>query len=197
VVRRLTAAVEPSDVVLGGGNVKKLKKLPPGCRAVDNRKAFVGGFRLWEPSRPAAKPVPRKRARPTAKPPRRKYSKLRPATKPNRPRSPVAVGRSVPTPPPIARSGAVGTPRLTSPTQATSKARHPAKTGPTPPVAEGPATAGSVPKYAEVTKHFAPSVLRTPRRARQLKVEPPAPNPPSPGIESAPAQKNPNEPTPT
>ncbi|HTQ31402.1 MAG TPA: ROK family protein, partial [Opitutaceae bacterium] len=76
VVRRLTAAVEPSDVVLGGGNVKKLKKLPPGCRAVDNRKAFVGGFRLWEPSRPAAKPVPRKRARPTAKPPRRKYSKL-------------------------------------------------------------------------------------------------------------------------
>jgi polyphosphate glucokinase len=48
VVRRLVAAVEPDEVVLGGGNVKKLKELPPGCRAGDNDKAFVGGFRLWE-----------------------------------------------------------------------------------------------------------------------------------------------------
>jgi len=47
VVARLTAALEPSDVVLGGGNVLKLKKLPPGCRASDNAKAFIGGFRLW------------------------------------------------------------------------------------------------------------------------------------------------------
>ena len=47
VVECLTAALEPGDVVLGGGNVKKLKKLPPGCRASDNAKAFIGGFRLW------------------------------------------------------------------------------------------------------------------------------------------------------
>ncbi|MBV8677025.1 MAG: hypothetical protein JO355_07625, partial [Planctomycetaceae bacterium] len=48
VVARLIAALEPEDVVLGGGNVKKLKELPPGCRAGDNANAFLGGFRLWE-----------------------------------------------------------------------------------------------------------------------------------------------------
>jgi polyphosphate glucokinase len=48
VVEQLKAALEPDDVVLGGGNVKELKELPPGCRAVDNANAFVGGFRLWE-----------------------------------------------------------------------------------------------------------------------------------------------------
>ena len=48
VVARLIAALEPDDVVLGGGNVKDLKALPPGCRAGDNANAFIGGFRLWE-----------------------------------------------------------------------------------------------------------------------------------------------------
>jgi polyphosphate glucokinase len=48
VVARLIAALEPDDVVLGGGNVKKLKGLPPGCRAGDNANAFLGGFRLWQ-----------------------------------------------------------------------------------------------------------------------------------------------------
>jgi polyphosphate glucokinase len=48
VVAKLTAALEPDDVVLGGGNVKNLKELPPGCRAGDNANAFLGGFRLWE-----------------------------------------------------------------------------------------------------------------------------------------------------
>ena len=48
VVARLRAALEPDDVVLGGGNVKKLKELPPGCRAGDNADAFLGGFRLWD-----------------------------------------------------------------------------------------------------------------------------------------------------
>ena len=47
-VERLVAAIEPDEVVLGGGNVRKLKELPPGCRAGDNDKAFVGGFRLWK-----------------------------------------------------------------------------------------------------------------------------------------------------
>ena len=48
VVARLSAALEPEDVVLGGGNVKRLKDLPPGCRAGDNANAFLGGFRLWQ-----------------------------------------------------------------------------------------------------------------------------------------------------
>jgi polyphosphate glucokinase len=50
VVERLIAAMEPDDVVLGGGNVHKLKKLPRGCRAGDNGNAFRGGFRLWRPA---------------------------------------------------------------------------------------------------------------------------------------------------
>jgi polyphosphate glucokinase len=50
VVAKLVAALEPDDVVLGGGNVKKLRELPPGCRAGENANAFLGGFRLWEPS---------------------------------------------------------------------------------------------------------------------------------------------------
>jgi polyphosphate glucokinase len=48
VVERLITALEPTDVVLGGGNVHKLKELPPRCRAGDNANAFRGGFRLWE-----------------------------------------------------------------------------------------------------------------------------------------------------
>ncbi len=47
VVEKLTIALEPDEVVLGGGNVKKLKVLPPRCRAGDNFNAFLGGFRLW------------------------------------------------------------------------------------------------------------------------------------------------------
>jgi polyphosphate glucokinase len=53
VVERLIAALEPDDVVLGGGNVKNLKKLPKGCRAGDNSNAFAGGFRLWEKGKQA------------------------------------------------------------------------------------------------------------------------------------------------
>lgn len=48
VVERLIAAIEPDDVVLGGGNVKHLKELPRNCRAGENANAFIGGFRLWE-----------------------------------------------------------------------------------------------------------------------------------------------------
>jgi polyphosphate glucokinase len=47
-VAKLVAALEPDDVVLGGGNVKKLGDLPPHCRAGDNANAFLGGFRLWD-----------------------------------------------------------------------------------------------------------------------------------------------------
>jgi polyphosphate glucokinase len=48
VVARLTAALEPDYVVLGGGNARELKELPPGCRLGDNANAFAGGFRLWQ-----------------------------------------------------------------------------------------------------------------------------------------------------
>jgi polyphosphate glucokinase len=48
VVDRLVTILHPDDVVLGGGNAKKLKQLPPGCRAGANGNAFLGGFRLWE-----------------------------------------------------------------------------------------------------------------------------------------------------
>ena len=47
VVERLRVALEVEYVVLGGGNLAKLKNLPPGTRAGDNTNAFTGGFRLW------------------------------------------------------------------------------------------------------------------------------------------------------
>ena len=53
-VKRLVAALEPDDVVVGGGNIKKLGKLPSGSRAGDNNNAFLGGFRLWEKSKTRA-----------------------------------------------------------------------------------------------------------------------------------------------
>ena len=48
VIETLTNATEPTDVVIGGGNVNKLKGLPPKARAGGNEFAFLGGFRLWE-----------------------------------------------------------------------------------------------------------------------------------------------------
>lgn len=48
VVERLAAALDPDEIVLGGGNVHQLKELPPNCRPGDNDNAFRGGFRLWE-----------------------------------------------------------------------------------------------------------------------------------------------------
>ena len=48
VIERFTEALHPDDIVIGGGNAKKLKKLPPGCREGDNANAFVGGVRIWD-----------------------------------------------------------------------------------------------------------------------------------------------------
>lgn len=48
VAEQLKSALEADDVVLGGGNAKLLKTLPPGCRLGNNSTAFAGGFRLWE-----------------------------------------------------------------------------------------------------------------------------------------------------
>lgn len=52
VVARLQAAFIADYVVLGGGNVKKLGRLPRGARLGDNKNAFTGGFRLWDDSKP-------------------------------------------------------------------------------------------------------------------------------------------------
>ena len=46
-VEQLTAAMEPDYVVIGGGNVTKLDKMPPNARRGDNTNAFKGGFALW------------------------------------------------------------------------------------------------------------------------------------------------------
>jgi predicted NBD/HSP70 family sugar kinase len=47
-VAQLAPALQADDVVLGGGNSKLLKELPPGSRIVDNANAILGGYRLWE-----------------------------------------------------------------------------------------------------------------------------------------------------
>jgi len=47
-ITRMVNAFRADDVVVGGGNAKKLKHLPPGCRLGSNANAFLGGYRLWE-----------------------------------------------------------------------------------------------------------------------------------------------------
>ncbi len=47
VVQQLETALEPDYVVLGGGNARLRKKLPPGMRLGTNANAFEGGYRLW------------------------------------------------------------------------------------------------------------------------------------------------------
>jgi polyphosphate glucokinase len=48
VAARLEAALQADDLVIGGGNAKKLKTPPPGARLGANTNAFVGGVRLWD-----------------------------------------------------------------------------------------------------------------------------------------------------
>src|SRR5881396_2722915 len=48
-VEHLSAAMEPDEVVLGGGGADELEELPEGCRRGENENAFLGGFRLWDP----------------------------------------------------------------------------------------------------------------------------------------------------
>ncbi len=48
VISRLSAALQPEDIVLGGGNAEHLDQLPPLCRRGDNADAFPGGFRMWK-----------------------------------------------------------------------------------------------------------------------------------------------------
>ena len=48
IVKKLKIALKADYVVLGGGNSKKLKKLPLGTRLGSNACAFLGGFRMWQ-----------------------------------------------------------------------------------------------------------------------------------------------------
>jgi hypothetical protein len=48
ITEKLKDALEADYVVIGGGNCKKLKKLPHGARLGNNLNAYLGGFRLWQ-----------------------------------------------------------------------------------------------------------------------------------------------------
>jgi hypothetical protein len=49
-------------VVIGGGNARKLKRLPKNSRLGSNDFAFLGGFRIWHhaPTPAATAKVPRR-----------------------------------------------------------------------------------------------------------------------------------------
>jgi len=68
VIAKLADALEPDDIVLGGGNARKLRTLPPKCRLGDNANAFIGGFRLWEGMQQRKRPSgTRRRTAPTGR----------------------------------------------------------------------------------------------------------------------------------
>ena len=48
IVEGFRKALLPDYVVLGGGNARHMKRLPPRTRRGKNADAFLGGFRLWE-----------------------------------------------------------------------------------------------------------------------------------------------------
>jgi polyphosphate glucokinase len=48
VIKKLSRTLEPDYIVLGGGNVRKIEKMPPHTERGSNDKAFVGGIRLWD-----------------------------------------------------------------------------------------------------------------------------------------------------
>jgi len=57
IVEELRSALEVDYVVLGGGNAKKVKTLPPKTRLGANGNAFFGGYRLWLPEKSAGDSV--------------------------------------------------------------------------------------------------------------------------------------------
>src|SRR6266705_2698256 len=71
VVAILKQGLQVDYVILGGGNTKNLKGLPPGVRLGTNAHAILGGFRLWN------EPSPRRPHRPhAARPPRKARVKV-------------------------------------------------------------------------------------------------------------------------
>jgi predicted NBD/HSP70 family sugar kinase len=55
-IAQLKLAFIADVLVLGGGNVKRMDRLPDGVQQGDNRNAFLGGRRLWEIDRKTGKP---------------------------------------------------------------------------------------------------------------------------------------------
>ena len=47
IVATLRAAFVTDYIVIGGGNARRVERLPKGARLGDNRNAFLGGLRLW------------------------------------------------------------------------------------------------------------------------------------------------------
>jgi polyphosphate glucokinase len=58
VVLLLKAAMQADYVVIGGGNAKLLKTLPPDAKLGANDNAFKGGFRLWDEKVPDNLAIP-------------------------------------------------------------------------------------------------------------------------------------------
>jgi polyphosphate glucokinase len=52
VIEQLSTALEVDYVVIGGGNARKLKKLPKNARLGNNEFAFLGGYRVWRTPAP-------------------------------------------------------------------------------------------------------------------------------------------------
>jgi polyphosphate glucokinase len=52
VVEQLSKALEVDYVVIGGGNARKLKKMPKNARLGNNEFAFLGGYRVWRTPAP-------------------------------------------------------------------------------------------------------------------------------------------------
>lgn len=69
VVTHLSGAFEVDYVVLGGGNARLLKELPPKARLGDNTNAMVGGRLIWQMDTPLhLDPKYRVRVRPVTRP---------------------------------------------------------------------------------------------------------------------------------
>jgi polyphosphate glucokinase len=99
VLTRLQAALEPDDVVVGGGNAKFLRTLPKGVRLGSNANAFAGGYRLWRatPKRtqsPGA--LSRSAARPRGRPGTSRSARAARPVRHARSRSGAAAGRTRP-----------------------------------------------------------------------------------------------------
>lgn len=76
VIGRLSAALEPEDIILGGGNSRNLDVIPPRCRIGPNGNAFPGGLRLWADHKTAQpKPKTKPKAKRAAKAPAKRARK--------------------------------------------------------------------------------------------------------------------------
>jgi polyphosphate glucokinase len=58
-VQDFSDALLPDDIVIGGGQADRLKRLPALTRLGDNAAAFAGGLRLWGDDRAATRAVSR------------------------------------------------------------------------------------------------------------------------------------------